>query len=878
MGIKLYRHNYDAYLKAEKMLEKNGRAAIIHPTGTGKSFIGFAFAEAHPEETFLWISPSEYIYKIQLQHVGKETTFEFSNIVFHTYAWLLYHQDAFLKLTADYIVLDEFHRAGARKWGVAVGELIKAKPSAKLLGFSATNIRYLDARRDIADELFKGCVASYMELSEAMGRRILPVPIYVISLYSHEHQLKLYENHIRRIRNRMQREESSQIFEKLRRCLEKALGIPEIFQKHLTNHNVKLLLFCTSKDHLMKMVSEAPVWFHLIDPYPHIYTVYSDNPEADEEFDKFQNDHSRHLRLLYCIDMLNEGVHVDDVDGVVLLRPTSSPTVYRQQIGRALAAGRTKTPIIFDFVNNFNSLYNIDILRTEFEKFQHMYAYLGQGSGTTSEMEIHQFQIFDELRSARKLFSVLQNSLSFSWDEYYQALVRYQEMTGSVEVPRRFVTENGLYLGRWLEHQKRKYREGRLGSEQASMLAGLGVGWEADRDRSFDDWVQLLCEYRVQFGDVKVPDGFIFHGKNLGRWCGNVRLQYKSGRLDAERVARLEAVGFVWAPVEALWENGYLHAKRYFERNRNLDVPKDYIDEDGYKLGLWIQTQRRVKAGNRHGNLDEEKIEKLEALGIRWNVGREDGFKKYLEAYKRFMAISTAKLTARYVTEDGLPLGRWVYQMKYQKAKGLLSEDKVRALDEIGFRWDIQSPNWMRSYEEAKAYYEEHGNLIVPEEYSSSLGTGLAYWVRKQASEYAKEYHGALSASQVAMLEEIHIEIRTTFDAIWFRGYQALKKYIEENGNSLVPLRYVTDDGFKLGEWVSRIKEKKRAGKLKEERERMLREIGMDFRSNFELKRAQAEIVKGKVQKVQEPDHLWNKEDNVEVSHSKAPEDDQSSG
>ena len=61
--------------------------------------------------------------------------------------------------------------------------------------------------------------------------------------------------------------------------------------------------------------------------------------------------------------MLNEGVHVDDVDGVILLRPTVSPIIYLQQIGRALSAGSRKTPVIFDLVNNFDSLYCIDSLK-----------------------------------------------------------------------------------------------------------------------------------------------------------------------------------------------------------------------------------------------------------------------------------------------------------------------------------------------------------------------------------------------------------------------------------------------------------------------------------------------------------------------------------
>ena len=70
MSIHLYRHNEDAYQAAERMLDEKGMAAVIHPTGSGKSMIAFKLAERHSESHFLWLSPSEYIY----QTVGEYRT------------------------------------------------------------------------------------------------------------------------------------------------------------------------------------------------------------------------------------------------------------------------------------------------------------------------------------------------------------------------------------------------------------------------------------------------------------------------------------------------------------------------------------------------------------------------------------------------------------------------------------------------------------------------------------------------------------------------------------------------------------------------------------------------------------------------------------
>ena len=176
MAIELYPHNLDAYRRAESLLIQTGKAAIIHPTGTGKSFIAFRLCEEHPQCRVLWLSPSEYIFEVQLASARKNG-FSAENIVFYTYARLCGLSEEELALLApDYIVLDEFHRAGAKEWGRAVGSLLTAYPGVPVLGLSATNIRYLDNQRDMADELFEGHVASRMTLEEAKKELSFEIP------------------------------------------------------------------------------------------------------------------------------------------------------------------------------------------------------------------------------------------------------------------------------------------------------------------------------------------------------------------------------------------------------------------------------------------------------------------------------------------------------------------------------------------------------------------------------------------------------------------------------------------------------------------------------------------------------------------------------
>ena len=339
--IQLHPHSQKAYDSVLTLLQESRKAAVIHPTGTGKSYIAFRLAEDHASSRFLWLSPSEAIYKTQCQNVFNSYGFVPENVTFCTYARLAYVPDIELKSwDPDYIILDEFHRCGAKEWGAGVRKVLSVYPEAYLIGFSATNIRYLDNQRDMAIELFDGCIADQITLPEAIARGILPAPKYVISIYSYEKELGLIERRMKQ-GGTVAYQAADQYYQRLRRALDQAPSFGQLFKKHIPNPAGRYIAFCANVDHLKAMVKRAKDDFWLVDADPHIYIVHEGAPTAKSSFEKFKADQSDHLKVLYCIDMLNEGVHVDDLSGVILFRPTISPIIYKQQIGRAFCCLRT---------------------------------------------------------------------------------------------------------------------------------------------------------------------------------------------------------------------------------------------------------------------------------------------------------------------------------------------------------------------------------------------------------------------------------------------------------------------------------------------------------------------------------------------------------
>lgn len=692
MGIQLFQHNKTAYEAAVKLMEEEGKAAVIHPTGTGKSYIAFKLVEENPRKRFLWLAPSEYIFKTQRENLlgslGENEAKMLSNVTFMTYSKLMNHEERMEELCPDFIILDEFHRCGAARWGQSVQKLLACYPKAKLLGLSATNIRYLDHQRDMAQELFEGLVASEMTLGEAIVAGILPAPTYVTALYSCQEEFNRLKRRVKNLPGAGLQKANEELLEKLRRALEHAEGMEKVLAKHISEKAGKYIVFCANKEHMEEMKEQVVEWLRFIDRKPHVYTAYFDSPETPLEFQSFQADNSEHLKLLFCIDMLNEGVHIRDVDGVLLLRPTVSPILYLQQIGRALSAGKKKAPVIFDIVNNFDSLYCIDCLEQEISDAL-MPIVRGEG-----EHFAEAFQIYDEVRECRQLFAQLQKNLSASWEIYYQAAKEYHREHGDIRIPKAYVTPGGLTLGSWLQTQRRVHagkRSGGLSAEQEAKLEALGMVWDI-QERGWQKGCEELERFKELFGTADVKARYVTEeGYALGKWVANVRQKWSKGLLTEAQEEQLNALGFIRDKQDSDWEKYFQAAKAYYEAHGNLEMPCDYCTENGLKLGSWLGNQRRKykdldAVSEEAFDREAEQREKLAGIGMTWDTTYERSWiQKYELAKGYFLENGHLEMPKDYRWQ-GIKLGVWVARQRKKYEENALPEERKLRLEAIGMK------------------------------------------------------------------------------------------------------------------------------------------------------------------------------------------------
>jgi len=786
MAVSLFSHNAEAYETAIAMLAETGKATIIHPTGTGKSFIGFKLCEDNPDAVVCWLSPSDYIFKTQCENWEKAGGSDLTNIAFFTYAKLMNMSKAEIaEIHPSFIVLDEFHRAGAEFWGQGVQNLLAVYPDVPLLGLSATAIRYLDNQRDMADELFDGNVASEITLGEAIVRGILTPPKYVLSVFSYQRDLERYQRRVEKSQSPWAKDKAEQYLDALKRALEKADGLDVIFEKHMTNRTGKYIVFCANFDHMKEMIEKSGEWFGRIDGAPHIYSVYSYDPSASQSFLDFKADNDEsHLRLLYCIDALNEGIHVDDISGVILLRPTVSPIIYKQQIGRAMSAGKSGEAVIFDIVANISGLYSIDSIQDEMNTAIEYYRYLGNEGNIVNE----NFRVFDEVQNCKALFDALEHTLSASWEQMFEMAKAYYEENGDLLPLASYTTEEGYHLGQWLITQRANYikKDPALTQDRIEMLESIGMSWLTLHERFWEESYVIVKDFYEKNGSLEKLRS---HSAKAYTWILMQRQKYRAEQLSEEQIRLLNAVGMAWE-CEDTWQTKYEAACEYYLVHGNLDIPANYVNPNGIPLGGWY---RSVRNQYRDGTLSEERIRMLESIGINWISVKTRTWMRYYDAAKAYFdAHGNSDISSDYVTDSGLRLGTWVSSQRYAYSKGKLPKEQIALLEQIHMSWQRDDSRWEVGFSYLETYWRVHRTANVPNGYVTMEGFALGKWIAAQRSRRRKN---KISAERIAKLDALGFCWEPN-EAAWQDGYSRAKEYYRTYGDLDVPASYtdaVTD-------------------------------------------------------------------------------------
>lgn len=412
-------HNRETIRRILNFFKTKRKCCAIQATGTGKTFLILCLLEILNDEEKMAVifAPNNEIIRQTKKRMKK---FGLSNAIFYTYQKLSrMTEEEISDIEADLIICDELHRTGAKTWGQKFELLVDTHPDSKVFGVTATPLRCADGR-DMAEEYFDGNKACDISLAEALVREIIPVmPLYVSALYTFEEEYQKMSDKIDKANN--SNEEKVELQKELlaaKQQLEKANGVPEIIRKYITNYNGKYIVFCKDINHLYAMKNVVIAWFREAGYDGEIfeYPYYSNNSKVKKNLYDFEKNEEEGIKLLFVIDKLNEGLHLDEIDGCILLRTTVSNIIYYQQIGRAIDAGSMNKRVILDLVSNFNSLKEFNLKKDLDEKVRERQS--GKFSDCSNEFELDKFDVVDCIQECVDIFNRIDMELDGEcWSE-----------------------------------------------------------------------------------------------------------------------------------------------------------------------------------------------------------------------------------------------------------------------------------------------------------------------------------------------------------------------------------------------------------------------------------------------------------------------------
>ena len=727
----LFPHNLHAYNEIMSAFGVGKRKVCVeHATATGKSYLITAVSD-HFERVVI-IIPGE---EVREQVRGK--LIELSpdrNVMpdFITYQKLTEDNKVGLmesdyKNKYDLIVIDEYHHTGAKEWGKAIQALIENNAEAKVFGTTATPERYSEGGRNMSEEFFDGNVASRLDLGTAWKRKVLMAADYIIAIEDSE---KFHDEFIREIEESKLMDEDKSSFKDMVKQLQHDYDLkgkePGVVKNHLRPEAKRVIVFSKTISQAKKDERKVKGWLKQAGfKIAGSYVIDSNVGSAERERirNAFQSNDFEGIKMMVAVNMLNEGVHVPDVDAVFFLRKTMSPTIHLQQMGRCMKLYKEgdHRPVVFDFCNNIKNVVKDDIAQLFKSERQNFDAWqdLEQSEPTVVENKPRKPKETEDENFPRginysapdyDLYEAFTRDLSNAdWDKNYAEAKAFYEEHGhfpTYKVNKRIVNWGGAW---WRNNY---LKNPVLHQEKAEMLTAIGFEYRAIdeiNDRLFMKNYEEAKDFFEEYGHF--PD--YKENKKLYSWVRAwwINTYLKNPVLHQEKAEMLTYIKFKYKTMEEIkneqWGKNYEEAKAFFDKYGHFPENKE-----NKKIRQWaIQWWRKVYLIDKNKN--QEKAEMLTAIGFEYRIVKEVKDEQFMDNYEKAKAFYDEH--GHFPThKENKKIRQWAGQWwrKVYLKKPEEHQGKARILESIGFIYqnadEKNIERWMKNYLQCKEFFDKH--------------------------------------------------------------------------------------------------------------------------------------------------------------------------
>ena len=201
------------------------------------------------------------------------------------------------------------------------------------------------------------------------------------------------------------------------------------------------------------------------------------------------------------------------------------------------------------------------------------------------------------------------------WNKMYSRLVKYKKTYKSLTVTKKFNDKYNLH--QWTRDQRHRYNRNVLCVNRIDRLESIGFMWNV-RDTYWSKMYDRLIAYKKQYKHTCVPKEYQKDSR-LGRWVHSQRSYFNTNKsyLTADRISRLNSIGFVWNPLDAQWTEKYDRLVKYKEKYNTTCVPALYPADP--PLASWVNHQRSYY-NNDKPHLTADRISRLDSIGFVWKM------------------------------------------------------------------------------------------------------------------------------------------------------------------------------------------------------------------------------------------------------------------
>ena len=524
---------------------------------------------------------------------------------------------------------------------------------------------------------------------------------------------------------------------------------------------------------------------------------------------------------------LTEGVDVPAVDMVAFMSPRKSKVDIVQATGRAMRKspgkqqGYVMVPLFLDMTasetieealhrTNFADVWDVlSAMKDQDDVLTDIIRQMREEKGRTGGYDESRLRERVEVLGPSVSLDVIRNSITAecleslgeNWDERFGELLAYKAENDSVNVP-----SSTTGLGAWVSRQRRARKI--LSIEKLHRLNAVDFIWDAF-DYMWEASFNELLAYKAEKGNADVPNRW---HTSLGQWVSGQRKAAKTHTFDPMRKQRLDEIGFDWGrdipdDRKVGWAERFGELQAYKVEHDDIDVPLTWPTG----LGTWLIRQRGDK---RAGDLAEERLRQLSEIGFEWEPLESAWEARFNELLAYKVTHGDVNVQKRWGTTG---LGEWLGTQRKNRNNVDFPAEKIQRLSEIGIDWDPVETAWESKFSELLAYRGEYGDVNVPCNWPTGLGT----WAGAQRRN---KKLGKISDKKVQRLNEVSFDW-DVLQTQWAAKFDELLAYKAAYKHLNVPNNWSSG----LGAWVGVQRRNKKLKKISEENEQRLNEIGFDW-------------------------------------------------